>query len=72
MQQPGPDSRYRDEDGRIAKKHGNTLIGTLRQTYGPRFAHAFADDQKLGDVLDRVDEESLSQLLEAEAWGTSR
>ena len=31
-------SRHRDKNGEISKKHGNTLIGTLRKTYGPHFA----------------------------------
>ncbi len=38
MKQPGLDHRHRDKDGTIARKHGNTLISTLRQTYGQRFA----------------------------------
>jgi hypothetical protein len=37
MDQPGLDGRHRDKDGRIAKKHGNTLISTLWLTY-PGFA----------------------------------
>ena len=32
--QPGLDGRHRDKNGRMSKKHGNTLISTLRQTYG--------------------------------------
>jgi hypothetical protein len=28
MEQPVPDGRHGDKDGRIAKKHGNTLIAT--------------------------------------------
>ena len=38
MKQPGLDQRHRDKNGEIDKKHGNTLISTLRQTYGPNFA----------------------------------
>jgi hypothetical protein len=38
MQQPGLDHRHRDKNGRISQKHGNTLISTLRQTYGQDFA----------------------------------
>jgi hypothetical protein len=26
--------RHRDKDGEISRKHGNTLIGTLRKHYG--------------------------------------
>jgi hypothetical protein len=35
MAQPGLDSRQRDKNGEISKKHGNTLIGTLRKISGP-------------------------------------
>ena len=28
------DGRRRDKTGRIDKKHGNTLVGSLRKTYG--------------------------------------
>ncbi len=52
MEQPGLDKRHRDKNGEISKKHGNTLIGTLRQKYGADFAKGFSDNQRLGDVLD--------------------
>jgi hypothetical protein len=32
------DGRHRDKTGRIDRKHGNTLVGTLRKTYGDHFA----------------------------------
>jgi hypothetical protein len=35
-EQPGLDSRHRDKNGEISKKHGNTLVGTLRKIYGLR------------------------------------
>jgi hypothetical protein len=38
MQQPGLDNRHRDKNGEISRKHGNTLIRTLRETYGHGFA----------------------------------
>jgi hypothetical protein len=63
MKQPGLDHRHRDKDGEISKKHGNTLVGTLRKTYGPTFASGFSDHDKLGDVLDKLDEPSLSKLV---------
>ena len=31
MQEPGLDNRHRDKNGEISKKHGNTLISTLRR-----------------------------------------
>lgn len=34
----GLDSRARDSDGEIRRESGNTLVGTLRQTYGENFA----------------------------------
>ena len=45
------------------RKHGNTLIRTLRKTYGPSFAADCKDDEKLSDVLHKLDETSLSQLI---------
>lgn len=30
----GLDGRKRDENGEIRQKNGNTLVGTLRKTYG--------------------------------------
>jgi hypothetical protein len=61
--QPGVDNRHRDKDGAISRKHGNTLISTLRQTYGANFAKGEADNAKLSDVLHRLDEPSLRQLI---------
>jgi hypothetical protein len=63
--QPGLDGRHRDKDGEISKKHGNTLIGTLRETYGPDFARGEADTAKLEDVLHRLDEPSLAALVQS-------
>jgi hypothetical protein len=39
MERPGLDDRHRDKDGRIAKKHGNTLVATIRLTYPHRVGH---------------------------------
>jgi hypothetical protein len=61
--QAGLDGRHRDKDGRISKKHGNTLISTLRQTYGAAFAPGRSGDEKLADVLHDLDEPSLSHLI---------
>jgi hypothetical protein len=47
----------------IGRKHGNTLIGTLRKTYGDHFAEGCRNDEKLGDMLHKMDEPSLSKLL---------
>ena len=63
MVQPGLDNRHRDKNGEISKKHGNTLIRTLRKTYGAGFARGCSDDERLIDVLHKLDENSLSQLV---------
>lgn len=62
MEQPGLDNRHRDSDGEISKKHGNTLISTLRHEYGPRFAPGIRGEKTLGEVLQELDEPSLRQL----------
>ena len=62
MQKPGLDARHRDKDGEISRKHGNTLIGTLRQTYGNAFAAGCPDQMKLSEALHKMDEPSLSKL----------
>ena len=65
--QPGLDGRHRDKDGEIARKHGNTLVSTLRETYGAGFAPGIAGTVRLSEALDRLDERSLSQLLHGKA-----
>lgn len=62
-QQPGLDGRHRDRNGEISRKHGNTLISTLRQTYGRDFAPNEPGNAKLSDVLHQLDEPSLSRLV---------
>ena len=51
MKEPGLDDRHRDKDGEISRKHGNTLVRTLRQIYGASFASGFAETDKLSEVL---------------------
>lgn len=46
----------------IIRKHGNTLVSTLRRAYGNDFAAGFRSDQKLSDILDKVDQSSLRKL----------
>jgi len=70
MAQPGLDGRHRDKDGEISRKHGNTLVRTLRKIYGDAFARGFSDHQKLSDVLATLDEPSLNQLVRDHAAGT--
>lgn len=63
MHQPGLDDRHRDQNGEISRKHGNTLVRTLRKIYGQGFAPGFADSSRLSDVLRTLDEPSLRQLV---------
>jgi hypothetical protein len=41
---------YRDKDGELSRKHGNTLIGTLRSHYGSDFAAGCSDNRCLGPI----------------------
>ena len=59
----GLDSRHRDKDGEISKKHGNTLVSTLRKIYGSTFAAGQPGSAKLTDILEHLNETSLSQLV---------
>lgn len=59
----GLDNRMRDHDGEIRKKRSDTLIGTLRETYGAEFAKGYRSDAKLGTVLEKEGVATLDQLL---------
>jgi hypothetical protein len=61
--------RHRDKDGEISRKHGNTLVSTLRKIYGQSFAAEHSDTAKLSDVLVDLKEESLSQLVRDDGVG---
>jgi hypothetical protein len=61
--QPGLDGRHRDNDGETHAKRSNTLVRTLRKTYGDDFLAGFRSDAKLGTVLDRTGADSLSDLV---------
>ena len=63
MQEPGIDRRWRDEDGEIRQKRSDTLVGTLRETYGDDFLSGFRSDAKLGTVLEKTGKESLTELV---------
>lgn len=63
MKQPGLDARHRDKNGEVSRKHGNTLIRTLRETYGASFAAGISGEKKLSEVLTELDEPSLRQLV---------
>ena len=51
MKEPDLDNRHRDKNGEISKKHGNTVISTLRQTYGQGFAPGQPGHKKLSEIL---------------------
>jgi hypothetical protein len=55
--------QHRNAKSEISRKHGDTLIGTLRKTYGKSFAKGRGDDERLLDVLSDLDDGSLSRLI---------
>jgi hypothetical protein len=57
------DAHYRDKGGEISRKHGDTLIGTLRSSYGRRFAKGCTDSEKLSEALAKLDGPSLFKLV---------
>jgi len=61
--QTGLDDRCRDQDGSIRQKRGDTLVGTLRRTYGEDFAPGRRSDMRLDTLLDKENAESLKDLL---------
>jgi hypothetical protein len=63
MKEPGLDNRHRDKNGEISRKHGDTLVGTLRKQYGAAFAPGFKDTDNLSNVLATLDETSLTKLI---------
>ena len=69
MKEPGLDGRHRDKDGEIGRKHGNTLVGTLRRIYGKSFAAGYSDTEKLSEVLSHLNDTSLSQLRRDHSTG---
>jgi hypothetical protein len=63
MQQPGLNGRHRDRNGEISRKHGNTLVSTLRKIYGLSFAPGARPEETLSQVLAELDEPSLTKLV---------
>jgi hypothetical protein len=58
----GLDDRCRDHDGEIRQKRGDTLVGTLRKTYGPEFAPGVRSDVRLDTLRERIGG-SLTRML---------
>jgi hypothetical protein len=63
------DDRHRDKNGEISRKHGNTLVSTLLRIYGQSFAAGESESAKLSDVLARLHETSLSQIIKDHEGG---
>ena len=61
--QRGLNQRHRDANGEISRKHGNTQVGTLRQTYGNNFAAGRRSDMKLSTLLQQSVVGSLTKFL---------
>lgn len=59
----GLDKRCHDLDGEIRKRRGDTLVGTLRKTYGPAFAPGVRGDTRLDTLRKRAGSKSLLKLL---------
>jgi hypothetical protein len=59
----GLDSRCRDGNGEIRRKRDDTLVRTLRKTYGEELADDFRSDATLGTVLRETHSTSLSDYL---------
>jgi hypothetical protein len=62
--------RYFDRGWEIRSKRSDVLVGTLRRTYGESFARGVRANEKLRDVLNRLDAESLSKLFHDYEAGT--
>ena len=61
--------RHRDQDGEIGRKHGDTIVSTLRSIYGPSFAPDCQPTDMLSDVLAELDEPSLRHLVQDHETG---
>jgi hypothetical protein len=59
----GLDRRCRDLDGEIRQKRADTLVKTLRKTYGPDFAPGVRSNARLGTLRKRSAGKSLSKIL---------
>jgi hypothetical protein len=68
----GLDERCRDNDGEIRQKRGDTLVRTLRTTYGEDFAPGVRGDTRLDTLRERFGGESLSKLVKGGRRGGKR
>jgi len=58
----GIDSRHRDFAGSVREKSGNTLVATLRKTYGEDFLCGWQNDARLSAVRQETDM-SLNEMV---------
>src|ERR1700732_755811 len=65
----GLDNRLRDSAGEIRHKRSDTLVGTLRETYGADFAKGYRSDATLGAVLRKEKAPNLSSLIKRARTG---
>lgn len=68
----GLDNRCRDNDGEIRQKRGDTLVKTLRRTYGQDFAPGVRGDTRLDTLRERAGGESLTQMVKDARRGGNR
>lgn len=62
------DGRRRNGNGQIYRKHGNTLIRTLREIYGENFAQGRRADMKLSTLLHETGVESLNEFRQMDKY----
>ena len=54
--------RHRDKDGTEERKRNDTLVRTLRDEYGDKFAPEVRSDMELGTLKDRLGLENDASL----------
>ena len=54
--------RHRDKDGTEERKRNDTLVRTLRDEYGDKFAPEVRSDMELGTLKDRLGLENGASL----------
>lgn len=64
MKEPGLDDRYQTIHGPVERKHRNTTLETLRETY-PGLLPGRRADIHLGTLMDEYRVDSLNGLLRA-------
>jgi hypothetical protein len=64
--QPGLNHRHRDASGQVHKKESNTLVATLRKTYGADFGGNISGRAHLSTLLTRTGHESLTDYMKTQ------